>query len=125
MSFKWDYFDILATGQSDIHGKIKKTLLIRDLKPALNENVGSAKLLLEGAYGPIRNRETAQKNRWKPHNRKKFRPKPKTEIKVLTQKALVVFRISLSVINVYTYKIILLSEVLSGYSLVSAEHIVV
>ena len=45
---KWDYFDILATGQSDIHCKIKETLLIRDLKPALDlkENVGSEKLLL-------------------------------------------------------------------------------
>ena len=31
---KWDRFDILATGQSDIHCKIKETL-IRDLKPAL------------------------------------------------------------------------------------------
>ena len=26
---KWDHFDILATGQSDIHFKIKETLLIR------------------------------------------------------------------------------------------------
>ena len=43
---KWDHFDILATGQSDIHRKIKKTLLLRDLQPALNENVGSEKLLL-------------------------------------------------------------------------------
>ena len=43
---KWDHFDILATGQSDIHCKIKETLLIRDLKPALNENVRSEKLLL-------------------------------------------------------------------------------
>ena len=47
---KWDHFDILArilaTGQSDIHCKFKETLLIRDLKPALNENVGSEKLLL-------------------------------------------------------------------------------
>ena len=42
---KWDHFDILATGQSDLHCKIKETLLIRDLKPALNENVGSEKLL--------------------------------------------------------------------------------
>ena len=38
---KCDHF-----GQSDIHCKIKETLLIRDLKPALNENVGSEKLLL-------------------------------------------------------------------------------
>ena len=36
--------DILATGQSGIHCKIKETLLIRDLKPALNENVDSEKL---------------------------------------------------------------------------------
>ena len=42
----WDHFDILATGQSDILCKIKETLLIRDLKPALSENVGSEKLLL-------------------------------------------------------------------------------
>ena len=44
--FKLDHFDILVTGQSDIHCKIKETLLIRDLKPALNENVGNKKLLL-------------------------------------------------------------------------------
>ena len=43
---KWEHFNILATGQSDIHSKIKETLMIRDLKPALNENVGSEKLLL-------------------------------------------------------------------------------
>ena len=28
---KWDHFDILATGQSDIYCKIKETLLIGDL----------------------------------------------------------------------------------------------
>ena len=38
------YFEILATGQSDIHCKIKETLLTGDLKPVLNENVGSEKL---------------------------------------------------------------------------------
>ena len=43
---KWDRFDILATGQSDIHCKIKETLLIRDLNPVLNENVGSEKHFL-------------------------------------------------------------------------------
>ena len=37
---------MLATGESDIHCKIKETLLIRDLKPALDENAGSEKLLL-------------------------------------------------------------------------------
>ena len=47
-------------------------------------------------------------------------------MKVLAEKALVVFRISLSVINIFfTSKLILLSEVLSAYSLVSAELIVV
>jgi len=45
-NIKWDNFDILATGKSDIHYKIKETWLIRDLKPALNENVGSEKLFL-------------------------------------------------------------------------------
>ena len=38
---KWDHFEILADGQSDMHCKIKERLLIRDLKPTLNENVGS------------------------------------------------------------------------------------
>ena len=41
-----DNLDILATGRSDIHCKIKETLLICDLKPALNENVGSEKFFL-------------------------------------------------------------------------------
>ena len=41
---KWDYFEILATGRSDKHCKIKESLMIRDRKPALNENVGSEKL---------------------------------------------------------------------------------
>ena len=42
---KWDHFEILATGRSDMHCKIKESLLIRDLK-SLNENVGSEKLHL-------------------------------------------------------------------------------
>ena len=47
-------------------------------------------------------------------------------MKVLAEKALVVFRISLSVINIFfTSKLILLSEVLSVYFLVSTELIVV
>ena len=46
MHFKWDHFEILATGRSDIHCKIKESLLIKDLKPALNENGGSEKLVL-------------------------------------------------------------------------------
>ena len=40
-NIKWDHFEILASGQCDLQCKIKETLLIRDLKPALNENVGS------------------------------------------------------------------------------------
>ena len=42
---KWDHFDILANGRSDEQCKIKETLLIRGLQPALTENVGSEKLL--------------------------------------------------------------------------------
>ena len=38
------HFEILASGQCDLNCKIKETLLIRDLKPALNENVGSENL---------------------------------------------------------------------------------
>ena len=34
------------SGQSNIHCKIKETLLVRNLKPVLNENVGSEKLPL-------------------------------------------------------------------------------
>ena len=43
---KWDHLEILATGRSDIHCKIKESMLIHDLKPVLNENVGSKKLHL-------------------------------------------------------------------------------
>ena len=43
---KWNHFEILATGRSDMHCKIKESLLIRDLKSTLNENVGSEKLYL-------------------------------------------------------------------------------
>ena len=45
-NIKWGHFEILASGQCDLQCKIKETLLIRDLKPALNENVGSENLLL-------------------------------------------------------------------------------
>ena len=43
---KWDHFDIFVTGRSDLHCKIKETLSIHDLKPALNDNIGSKKLYL-------------------------------------------------------------------------------
>ena len=39
-----------TTGRSDIHCKIKETLLIRVLKPAFSENVGSEKLSLLAFY---------------------------------------------------------------------------
>ena len=37
-NIKWDHFEILASGQCDLQCKIKETLLIRDLKPALNDS---------------------------------------------------------------------------------------
>ena len=36
-NIKWDHFDILTTGKSDLQCKIKETLLISELKPSLNE----------------------------------------------------------------------------------------
>ena len=39
-NIKWDHFEILVTGRSDIHYRIKESLLIKD------ENVGSEKLFL-------------------------------------------------------------------------------
>ena len=39
-------FDILAKGKTDYHCKIKESLLIQELEPAFNVNVGSKKLLL-------------------------------------------------------------------------------
>ena len=43
-NLKWDHFEILAKGRSDTHCKIKETLLIRELKPTLNDNTSSEKL---------------------------------------------------------------------------------
>ena len=45
-NIKGDYFDILASGKTDYHCKIKETLLIQELKPASNANVSSEKLIL-------------------------------------------------------------------------------
>ena len=73
-----------------------------------------------GAWGPIRNRKTAQKIA---KNRKTASNFVQNRIKLPTHKAFVVFRISRSVLNFNTYKLILISEVLSGYFLLSAEHI--
>ena len=44
--FRSDHFDVLAKGRTGTHRKIKETLLIRELKPALNDNVSSEKLYL-------------------------------------------------------------------------------
>ena len=45
-NIKWDRFDILASGKTDYHCKVKETLFIQELKPALalNANVSSEKL---------------------------------------------------------------------------------
>ena len=45
-NIKWDHFEIIATGKSDVQCKIKEILLISELKPSLKENVGSEKLFL-------------------------------------------------------------------------------
>ena len=45
-NIKWDHFDILASGKTDHHCKVKKTLFIQELQPALNANDSSEKLLL-------------------------------------------------------------------------------
>jgi len=45
-NLKWDHFDTLAKGRSDTHCTIKETLLIRELKPTLNDKVSSEKLYL-------------------------------------------------------------------------------
>ena len=39
-------FDILTSGKNDFHCKIKETLFIQELKPSLNVDVSSEKLLL-------------------------------------------------------------------------------
>ena len=40
---KWDHFEILASGKTDYHCKIKETLFIQDLKPAFNVNISRVK----------------------------------------------------------------------------------
>jgi len=40
------HFDILAKGQSDTHCKIKETLIIRELRPTLSDNVSREKLYI-------------------------------------------------------------------------------
>ena len=50
---KWNKFEILAKGRSDTNCKIKETLLIKDLKPTLNEYVSSEKLCLYYFLSPL------------------------------------------------------------------------
>ena len=45
-NLKWDHFEILATGRSNLHCTIKEILFIRDLQPSLNEYVSSEKVSL-------------------------------------------------------------------------------
>ena len=45
-SLNWDHFEVLTKGRSDTHCKIKETLLIKDLKPTLDEYVSGEKLCL-------------------------------------------------------------------------------
>ena len=45
-NIKWDHFEILASGKTDYHCKIKETLFIQELKPAFNVNVSNEKLML-------------------------------------------------------------------------------
>ena len=40
-SIKLEHFEILATERSDLHFRIKESLLMKDLKLSLIENVGS------------------------------------------------------------------------------------
>ena len=42
-NIKWDHFDILVSGKTEYHCKIKETLFIQELQPASNAN---EKLLL-------------------------------------------------------------------------------
>ena len=43
---KRDHFEILESGKTDCHCKIKETLFKQDLKPAFNVNISSEKLML-------------------------------------------------------------------------------
>ena len=40
-NIKWDHFEILASGKTEYHCKIKESLFTQDLKPAFNVNISS------------------------------------------------------------------------------------
>jgi len=44
---KWDHFDILASGKTNYHCKVKKTLIIQDLQPAMNANGSNGKFFVQ------------------------------------------------------------------------------
>ena len=45
-NIKWGHFDILVSGKTDYHCKVKETLFIQELQPVLKVNVSSERLLL-------------------------------------------------------------------------------
>ena len=45
-NIKWGHFENLVAGRSDIHCRIKESVLIKDLTPSLNENVRNEKRFL-------------------------------------------------------------------------------
>jgi len=45
-NIKWDHFEILASGKTDYHCKVKETSYTQDLRPALSANIRSEKLSL-------------------------------------------------------------------------------
>ena len=49
-NIKWDHFDILTTGKSDVQCKIKETLLISELKPLAMYRVRESKSKLKLLY---------------------------------------------------------------------------
>ena len=49
-NIKWDQFDILTTGKSDLQCKMKETLLISELKPSLDENLVARSYFLLISY---------------------------------------------------------------------------
>ena len=54
-NIKWDHFDILATGKSDLQCKIKETLLISELKPSLKRVVKGIFVTRDWPFFSLRN----------------------------------------------------------------------
>ena len=45
-NIKWDHFDIIASGKTDLHYKIKETLFIQELQPSFKCQRQQKKLML-------------------------------------------------------------------------------